>query len=617
MAPELEWWGTIDETVTRSPRYRFDCWQYGMPFQYVTSGPVIRAWTVSVSDRDQEWREPDNAVPPTADPFRADVTGFRLRWAASAEAGVGEVRLYDGDRLLRRWDGNGQREMAVEMDLACHQQMNLMLDVRDRRGGRAMTSDYLVYRRDWCEFYCADRNNPLQIGYGKDAQGLASGWAGTEYLTYNNGQWGGTSPYIGRWWHYGDRLYPVPMDPLHDVTSPTDGGVGFGAAGLHLKPEWPNLDPRERGLMVNPVSRMISADATVCDFVCDHGYDREAPYFFGTDNTGFGLFGAYPTRYIEVQRRYEVFRPKPGAMTALRLRHQIRLKNAWPKSAGSLPYGWLDNGPVHVLHRLDGSRLELAGRAGADAGSVTVPWLRGEALVSWTDGRRPAVFINDGVDLSLVRAADGRSLAIHISDGTLPAPGGAIVVQVIGSGGSWDYVDPNIAAHMMKAMGFTGAPDYRLSLERGICRSQRLFLELELAENGEVSFSIDRANLPMAIPVLAHGVNVNWPVFLLDRTARRCRPLGVCESTAYATIDVEGAAASVVIGHPITADRPGVVLGLVRIAADRWVMEAHNPGEAGVHVRVTRSPWFDLLRWDGAEFDLAPGESQTENLSAV
>ena len=613
MAPELEWWGTIDETVTRSPRYRFDCWQYGMPFQYVTDGPAIHAWTVSVSDRDREWREPDHAIPPTADAFRADVIGFRLRWAASAAAGLAEVRLYDGDRLLRRWAGNGQQTLALEIDLAGHQQMNLMLEVLDARGGRALTSDYLVYRRDWCEFSCADRNNPLQIGYEKDAQGTAYGWSGTEHLTYNLNQWGGTSPYTGRWWYDGDRVYPAPMDPLHDITSPTDGGVGYGAGGLHLKPHFPALDPPELGLMLNPVPRMISADATVCDFICDHGYDRETPYFFGTDNTGFGLFGAYPTRYIAIRRRSEVFRPKPGALTTLRLRHEIQLKRAWPTTAGSLPYGWLDKGPVHVLHRRDGSRLELAGRTGDDG----VPWLRGEPLVAGRAGRRPAIFINDGVDLLLVSPAGDERLAIHIPTETLPAPGKTVVVQIIGSGGTWDHVDPDIAVQMLTAMGYTGRPAYRLNMERGTCHSQRLFLELDLERNESVAFQIDQASLPMPIPVLVRGVNPHWPVFMLDRAGRRCRPLGVCENTTYATVDVATGATSLVIGHPVTADRPEVVLNLVRTSPESWVMEVHNPGETRVHLHVKRSPWFDLVRWDGAEIDLAAGASWSENLRTV
>lgn len=615
MAPELEWWGTIDETLARSPRYRFDCWQYGMPFQYVTDGPEISAWTVSVSDRDREWREPDTAIPPTADAFRADVIGFRLRWAASAAAGLAEVRLYDGERLLRRWAGNGQGTMALELDLAGHQQLNLMLEVRDMRGGRAMTSDYLVYRRDWCEFSCADRNNPLQIGYEKDAAGMAYGWSGTEHLTYNLGPWGGTSPYTGKWWMDGDRLCPAPMDPLHDVTSPTDGGVGCGAGGLHLKPQMPDFDPPERGLMLNPVPRMISADAAVCDFVCDHGYDQAAPYFFGTDNTGFGLFGAYPTRYIEVRRRHEVFRPKPGALTALRLRHEIRLKCAWPKTAGPLPYGWLDTGPVHVLHRADGSRLELAGR-GVNAEALSVPWLRGEALVSWRDGHRPAIFTNDGVDLLLLRAATGGRLTVQIPASTLPAPGAMIAVQLIGSGGTWEHTDPNLATHMLKVMGYTGAPGYQLHMEHGRCRSQRLFLELAMEQNEAVAFTIERAPLPMPIPVRVHGVNPNWPVFLLDRIGRRSRPLGVCEDTAYTTVDVETTAASLIIGHPVTADHPEVVLNLVRISPDDWVLETHNPTETTVQVRVQRSPWFELLRWEGAEFELVPGESRSKHLAA-
>ncbi|HOF89830.1 MAG TPA: hypothetical protein PLZ36_17260, partial [Armatimonadota bacterium] len=266
MAPELEWWGTINEEITRSPRYRFDCWQYGNPFQVVTSGPEVRAWAVSVSGRDADWRGTDAEIPPAADWFRTDVTQLRLRMKVTSPVGLAEVLLFDGDRLIRRWLCGGAEAFERELDLQHHQQMHLMLEARDARGGVAYTSDFLTLRLEWCEYYCADRNNPLCIGYEKDERGLAYGWSGTVYLTYNNGKWGGNSPWVGRWWVYGDDIHPAPLDPLRDYTAPTDGGVTAGAAGLHLQLKMPTLDPPELGLMVNPLQEMISTDAAICGF---------------------------------------------------------------------------------------------------------------------------------------------------------------------------------------------------------------------------------------------------------------------------------------------------------------------------------------------------------------
>ncbi|NCO34137.1 MAG: hypothetical protein GW893_09785 [Armatimonadetes bacterium] len=67
--------------------------------------------------------------------------------------------------------------------------------------------------------------------------------------------------------------------------------------------------------------------------------------------------------------------------------------------------------------------------------TLRMPWRKGEYVVSWLDGRRPAIFINEGVNVELVRddtpgswivdpakeKNDGR-LTIHLSVESLPSP---------------------------------------------------------------------------------------------------------------------------------------------------------------------------------------------------
>lgn len=135
MSPELEWWGMIDEERVRGPRFRFDNWQTTWPAQYMTDGPEVLAWTASVTSRDPEWRAPDVEIPPVADLFRLDPIGFRLRIKTRSAVGLAEVRLLDGERILRCWRPGGARTFEQELDLMHHQQMRLLLDVRDVRGG--------------------------------------------------------------------------------------------------------------------------------------------------------------------------------------------------------------------------------------------------------------------------------------------------------------------------------------------------------------------------------------------------------------------------------------------------------------------------------------------------
>lgn len=604
MAPELERWRYLDEDVALGPRYRFDCWQYGLPFQTATNGPVIRAWTVSVSERDPEWRTPDHEIPPTADLFRLDVATFVLRIRVSAEAGLDTVILRDGPTVVRRWRCGGVTDFQCDLDLLHHQQTHLLLEAVDTRGGTAITSDYLTLRRDWCEYYCADRNNPLAIGYEKDEDGMAYGYCGGENLNYNNMQWGGVSRSPGRWWYPGDAIHPSPRDPVRDEISPFDGGVGVGAAGLHIKVEMPRLEPPEHGLVIEPSQDLVSPDVAIGGFICDHGYDRSAPYFFGTDDTGFGMFGVFPTRYVHVRRRVTTFRPKPHALTTVVMKYDLSFKRR-PALAEPLFVGWLEPGAQHRLHRADGGVLEMP-RDLPDGSALA--WRFGEAVVSWTDGARPAIFINDGCDLLLARDP-GRGIAVRLPSDRLPTPGAATTLRFIAIGGTHAHTDPAIVDRALADMGVHGTPAYQLNPEQGEILALRLPVELDAGNSDGMAFSLPRADLPMPLPLMVHGLNPRWAAFLVDRDAGRMRPLGMLEGVAYAVLDAAECDGHWFIGHPVTAADSRLVLSLVPVEPGRWRLEAHNPTDAHIETDLALSRFAALLDWGGTRVALAPGTS--------
>lgn len=611
MAPELELWTMFDEAVFERPRYRFDCWQYGLPFQSLTSGPLIRAWTVSASDRDPEWRAPDNEIPPTADGFRTDVLHFRLRIKVESATGLDVITLHDGVRPLRRWRAGGARAWEQELDLVHHQQMHLFLEARDLAGGVALSGDYLSYRRDWCEFYCADRNNPLAIGYQKGPDGEAVGWSGGEYLSYNNMQWGGTSPVIGKWWFSGDSIYPVPRDPLRDFLAPYDGGVGPAGAGLHIKVEMPPQTPPERGLMLVSSQEMISADVAICSFVCDHGYDPDAPYFVGGEQ-GFGLYGMHPTRYVDVTRHAITFRPKPGALTAKIHDYVIRCKRP-VAAAGPVPVGWIDSGSSRQLHRADGSTADLD--ALVQAGGVR--WERDDTVAVWTGGARPALFVNDGATLWLTPdPARQGCIRLGLEAGALATGGRETRLRILALGGTHEHTEPALVTRLRAAMGFAGAPAYAVVLREGTVRSQRLVLELEASAAGAVVFTLPQTELPLALPLAVHGLTESRTAILYDRVRRRWRPLGLWRGAAYVSVDTASQPWDVAIGHPILCDHPAVTVSLAQVGEGEWQIEAHNPGDQAVDCSLASAAWFDRLDWPGQRLVLPSGASELIRVSA-
>jgi hypothetical protein len=620
MARELEWWGTIDEDDWKRPFYRlFDNWHYLWPRQYMTSGPEIAGFTVSASGRDMEWLGPDTDIPETADWFRADVNGFRLRLKVISEVGLDRVLLYDGERLIRRWLPGGERVFEVELDLTNAQQFNYCVEAHDVNGGMAMTPDFHTQRNDWAEFFCADRNNQLNVGYEKAADGTAFGWSGTIYLTYNNGKWGGCTPTTGRFW-FRDSLAPVPNDPVYDEIGPWDGGVNTPGAAFNFSLVMPPLDPPEYVFMTTPRRELISTDVGIGRMILKDGFDLSWPNFAGETYVGWSMFPVYETRYARVERLGIVFRPRPRSLTTVIFQWEVSLKQPVEFPA-PLQVGFLDSFATHVLYHRDGHRSEIAG-AGEEP--LDLIWEPGEYLISWTKGRRPAIFINDGVPLRLRRAEeDSRGplglgsepgqVAVYIEGDHLPAVGRPTLLRMLGIGGTHDDRDPEIGEIARQKMGLVGDPAYTLELETGRLVATRLVLTLD-AQGAGVACRIPQADLPMSIPIVIRGLNPNWPAFLIDRETGRWRPLGMLEDTAYATLDTLPQDWNLYLGHPVTASHPEAVLSLTQISPEEWVLEAHNPTDSAMDLTVAQSPYAGLLDWEGATWRLEPGTSKFERL---
>ena len=620
MARELEWWGTIDEDTWKTPFYRlFDNWHYLWPRQYMTSGPELAGWTVSASGRDMEWLGPDTDIPDTADWFRADVNGFRMRLKVTSKVGLDRILLYDGERLIRRWLPRGERVFEIELDLTNAQQFNYCLEAHDVQGGMAITPDFHTQRNDWAEFFCADRNNQLNVGYEKAPDGTAFGWSGTIYLTYNNGKWGGCTPTTGRFW-FRDSLAPVPNDPAYDEIGPWDGGVNTPGASFNFSLVMPQLDPPEYVFMTTPGRELISTDVGIGRLILKDGFDQAWPNFAGETHVGWSMFPVHETRYVRAERLGMVFRPRPRSLTTVVYHWDISLKQPVAFTE-PLQVGFLDAGATHVLHQADGCRMEMAGRGEEPLDLI---WEPGEYLISWTQGRRPAIFFNDSLPLRLRRATEDASgpltlgcgpgqVALYLEDTYLPTMEHPVRIKLLGIGGTHDDRDPEIGEIALKAMGVLGAPAYEVEMAAGRLDGTRLLMSLD-AEGIGVACRIPQVDLPMAIPIVISGLNPNWPTFLVDRETSRWRPLGMRGDEAYATLDTQPQDWSLYLGHPVTASDQRAVLSLTQISPDEWVLEAHNPTDEAMNLVVQPAPYAGLLDWEGATWRLEPGTSRLETL---
>ncbi|HKP62001.1 MAG TPA: hypothetical protein VJV78_34955 [Polyangiales bacterium] len=123
--------------------------QYDAVPVFVSSGPQIVRWDGAhrVSTYGAEAFAPERAL-------------MRLNILLTSHAGLSEVRIYDGQRLYRRFATPGQHRFARQLLLDGAVQKNLILVALDRAGGRAVSAVV----RSWADdslapVFCGDHIN--------------------------------------------------------------------------------------------------------------------------------------------------------------------------------------------------------------------------------------------------------------------------------------------------------------------------------------------------------------------------------------------------------------------------------------------------------------------------
>ena len=124
--------------------------QYDCLNVFPSSGPLILRWPWCGRLTTLRRRAVRHRPQPHG---RADLRDRRAR-------GLREIRIYDGERLFRRFVLNGEQVFSTVLHLEASVQRNLVLVAEDRGGGEAVS----VARRSWKDgsltpVFCSDRIN--------------------------------------------------------------------------------------------------------------------------------------------------------------------------------------------------------------------------------------------------------------------------------------------------------------------------------------------------------------------------------------------------------------------------------------------------------------------------
>jgi hypothetical protein len=122
---------------------------YAAPNVFTTDGPMIEAWP-----------QARQYYTLGAEDYVARAAYLAAPVVVRSAVGLREIRIYDGERLFRRFLCNGDKEFRHVLELSAGVQRTLVLVAEDVDGGRAVSTALRCWKGgDLAVFFCGDRIN--------------------------------------------------------------------------------------------------------------------------------------------------------------------------------------------------------------------------------------------------------------------------------------------------------------------------------------------------------------------------------------------------------------------------------------------------------------------------
>ncbi|HXV76135.1 MAG TPA: hypothetical protein VD788_07425 [Candidatus Polarisedimenticolaceae bacterium] len=546
------------------------------PNVYPSSGPEIVAW-------------PDvfKYYTLAAEDFSGASAYMPAPLVVRADTGLHEIRIYDGERLFRRFDPRGETELSLVLELPGSIERTLTVVAEDATGGRAVSTA----RRNWkngdlAPVFCGDRINHCDprpmLAKGPGSIRVLSTPEIDAGFTWDGGP-RGSRPLIeperalrprlvGELGHEGDRGFAnTPRLVLAD-----EGAVRVRSTlDTRFADEVPVINAwRTFGPLGGP-SRLLRAEQHYTEF------DRPT---LGADpyrHPGYGRRGGASVSLFETEvtflagqtiERYELFvAPPTGDVAVVHVVHG--------RGEREIASYRLSDGDVEPR----GARLERGDWIAfyADGGfNTAVQFNRGEPLDVELDPHRGVVYRHAGGPFAVREGERRRFELLSAVDPLDHVPGGAERAR-------------EIVRFLLDPLGDgPGGP----APSAGV-------IELD-ARDGTASIDLERSSrVPgVPLPVVVSGLNPNWSAGVL---LERGYVLGGYGSGAdryrAAAVDPAGRLylplfpdlaprTSVVAGHPVVCDRRELFIQ-VTLARDRpapgaWHVSINNPLHQPVRTTV-------------------------------
>ncbi len=173
--------------------------------EYVSQGPSILTFDAINPQMENNWMKTRGAQ------------RVRVKFIVRSPIGIRDVQVHDADTaVVRRFLGNGEKELAREFEIVDDQQHYLTLEVTDTAGKRAISWYILVFSYKQGLFRCGDNLNIL------GATGLLWHPDRNEMMSAAK-QWENGMDFGIRGWDAGGYLCPMPRASLMEGIYTPDG----------------------------------------------------------------------------------------------------------------------------------------------------------------------------------------------------------------------------------------------------------------------------------------------------------------------------------------------------------------------------------------------------------
>ena len=582
------------------------------PVTYVTNGPRIEVWRSSGNSCSGEW---------------FDWTRLRLfqKMAVSSEVGLEEIRVMDGQRLIRRFLPGGAKRFEHTMTLTFNKMQNLVLIVTDVEGRQAFSDECWSKNQILYMDMCSDRCNTLGDSRLPAPKASSGSMAGNWPLPFSMDKGGFREtlsprvnldqmrmPGFDGQAHGNVNVYPCVTftceGSYRTLRSLEKGGIPKGKAGECL-----SRSSRDHGrLVVAPDAAIQTASFRL---VYHKSIDRAHPRTRGP---------LVPMKYFNADLRYITFSHHGHYPAPVILEGKIKLLKDVSFDEDGLPLSirvltmctsrpWAGYDTAVIKHAAAGNlETEISYDANEPTPTSFGPFTPGSYGYFYpsTFGSVGVMSFHEGLSFQyqnkfFVVGYDARGQTLKAGQELSYR----ILVFVAGFDEPANTRLPEaIRSHL--GMNENGEVSYTVEVENGEVVSKQYVLKFDGKGVGFAGRIDLPEGFPVSLPITVDNLNDRWTSVLYDRNAKRFRPLAMVENTAYchrAPFDRTG---NLFIGHPFTLDCPDVWITVVQTRDHELTVQIHNPTDGARTANIKRTPAFDFIECDNFTVKLGAGQTR-------